>query len=816
MTHRRSSHLTTTPTSGKSIPTTPSANLLNQCNKCESLLSPKDKIRHNDRACSAVRSSSHTEVGHGFIREDRLYAELVRIRDKDLKDTPESERPDVLLMNEIGMDHMRLNAGDPVRVQSSDGQRVFSCTVFPHMSLKNPCHVSFTDDNISCEDGDVFIIEKITEHDVAKIIIVETACANPAAVTGTGIDALIKIRKQLIDRYVFHGMTVKLDEDEEYRLSMHKPDIADRLSQLTVTTNGHSTNAHTSHSWPKFYHVTKQTRITFPVRSRVTFSDVAGLDHEIGLLHKHLVLPIEKQHLSRDTKYRTAKSVLIHGFTGTGKTLTINAFVNEYWDRINCVYIDAASILSKSADSTERKLNSIIDFAIDQNPCILFFDRMDVLFSGKKSQTDQDKKLIASMLMHFDRVNETDGVFLVGITNQIDCIDNVLRGPGKFQLEIEFPIPMAKHRKSIFRKLLSAGKHTVTTDSMDSMAEKAFSFTGADLKAVVDAAFTDAIGLDREAISELDLEKGFLSVKPSAMKEILLEVPSVKWNEIGGVSLIRSKLEQMVIWPFKYPEYFIRMGISPRKGILMYGPPGCSKTMIGKALATESNLNFISIKGPELFNKYVGESERAVRQIFRKAKQASPSILFFDEIDALAPERSSSSSSSSSSSNNSVSDRVLAQLLTEMDGIESLTQVVIVAATNRPDKIDPALLRPGRLDSLIYVPLPDCNARREIFRIRTKNMPLQEDIDVEELVSKTNGYSGAEVTAICTEAGLSAMAEFLANDPPDDRDDGEKVSCRHVDHMRVTMNHFVTAASSIKAHTSREMVQSFEKYQESN
>lgn len=800
MANRRSLQHNTTPVSSKSG--TPSANLLRQCNKCECLLSPKDLNRHTDNVCSSIRCTPFLpDVGHGYIRQHFLFAEVVDVRDKDVNDLPDERRDVTLFMNGVGMDYMRLESGDAVRVQSSDGRRIWSCVSVLNNSLKNPCHIAFSDRSIHTEEGDIFLVEKMPQSEAAKVVFVESVTKKSNTVS---IEVLIQVRSRVMDWHVFHGMIVKLDDgEEEFSLSMKPEDIADNLSLLSVTTNGHSD---LSPVWPDFYRVTEKTRFSLPMQRRVLFEDIAGLDNEIGLMRKHLLTPIQKNHLTHGSKFQVAKSILIHGFTGTGKTLAVDAFISEYSDRINCVKIDAASLLSKSTDSTEKKMSSVFEFVLQQEPSILFLDRMDVLLSGKKLQTDQDKRLMACLLMHFDRVSAAGSVFFVGITNQIDGLDSSLRGPDKFQLEIEFPIPIAKARKAILRKLLSVGPHDVPDDVVDSLAEKAFSFTGADLKAVVSSAFSDAIQCDRASITQSDLMKAFQCVKPSAMKEILLEVPSVKWAEIGGVSAIRAKLEQMVIWPFKFPEYFDAMGICPRKGILMYGPPGCSKTMIGKALATESNLNFISIKGPELFNKYVGESERAVRQIFRKAKQASPSILFFDEIDALAPERSSSSQASS---NNSVSDRVLAQLLTEMDGIEALSQVVIVAATNRPDKIDPALLRPGRLDSLIYVPLPDASARTEIFHIRTKNMPLQEDIDVAELVQRTAGYSGAEVTAICTEAGLTAMAEFLNCESGDTR-------VKSVEEMKVRTNHFLKAASSIKARTSTELIHAFQKYQQSN
>ena len=321
------------------------------------------------------------------------------------------------------------------------------------------------------------------------------------------------------------------------------------------------------------------------------------------------------------------------------------------------------------------------------------------------------------------------------------------------------------------------------------LAQMAHSFTGADLGLVCREAALVAVKDNRQSITSKDLKQGLKCVRPSAMREISLEVPNVFWSDIGGMQEVRAKLTQCVVWPLTNPEAFERLGIEAPKGVLMYGPPGCCKTMIGKALATESGLNFLAIKGPELFNKWVGESERAVREVFRKAKAASPSILFFDEIDALAAERGAGQST--------VGDRVLATLLTEVDGIEKLNGVVIVAATNRPDMIDKALLRPGRLDSIIYVPLPNMQTRYEILKIRTQKMSIAFEQSVEEslqyLAKQTEGYTGAEITAVCQESGLIALQS--------------DINCQSI-----RFEHFVEAMNVVKPRISREMIMFYENY----
>lgn len=338
-------------------------------------------------------------------------------------------------------------------------------------------------------------------------------------------------------------------------------------------------------------------------------------------------------------------------------------------------------------------------------------------------------------------------------------------------------------------------KHSLNEDDVKEVGESAHSFTGADLLLACREATLLALKNDVNLISTDLLKKCLKNIKPSAMREITLEVPKVRWSDIGGMEHVKKKLKQAVVWRFKHKEALKRVGAKPKKGILLYGPPGCSKTMIGKALATESGLNFLAIKGPELFNKWVGESERAVREVFRKAKQASPAILFFDEIDALAAERGGGATGSSNSS--TVGDRVLAQLLTELDGIENLDDVFIIAATNRPDMIDRALLRPGRIGDIVYVPLPDKTTRKEIFEISTREIPLDfeenKNEELEKLAARTDGYSGAEIAAICQEAAYFALE-------------------KDIEAKNVTFGHFEQALDSIPPRISKEMTDYYDKY----
>eukprot|EP01016_Furgasonia_blochmanni_P057240 TRINITY_DN9902_c0_g1_i3.p1 TRINITY_DN9902_c0_g1~~TRINITY_DN9902_c0_g1_i3.p1 ORF type:complete len:404 (-),score=72.11 TRINITY_DN9902_c0_g1_i3:66-1277(-) len=356
---------------------------------------------------------------------------------------------------------------------------------------------------------------------------------------------------------------------------------------------------------------------------------------------------------------------------------------------------------------------------------------------------------------------------VAAITNNVNTVDPVLRRAGRLDKEIKVDIPGAKERLQILKLMLGKTKNTLKEEDINEINSDMNGFTGADVLTLIRESFMQFLnrmsGNDKEdqsganvveAISKEDIEKALVDISPSGLKDLILEIPKVLWSEIGGNDDIKKQIKHVIEWPLKHPEAFVRMGIKPSKGILLYGPPGCSKTMTAKAIATESNLNFIAIKGPELFSKYVGDSEKAIRNLFKRARLCAPCVIFFDEIDAIATQRSS---------NTDVSERVLCQLLNEMDGVESLKSVIVVAATNRPDIIDAALMRPGRFDHLIYVPPPDLQARTEIFRINIhgNKMPAESDVKIEELAQMTEGYSGAEINLICREAGLYALSRDI-------------------------------------------------------
>ncbi|KAK9473895.1 P-loop containing nucleoside triphosphate hydrolase protein [Dipodascopsis tothii] len=462
--------------------------------------------------------------------------------------------------------------------------------------------------------------------------------------------------------------------------------------------------------------------------------------------------------------------------------------------------ISGPSIVGKYLGDSENALRKIFDEAKTYQPSVIVIDEIDAIAPRRDSDESggAEGRVVSTLLTLFDSLSASSPVeavprvVVVAATNRIASIDPSLRRPGRLDKEIELKIPDAEARTEILRLQFTSIPHAVPEAEIDRLGARTHGFVGADLAALCREAVMGTIerGADAgiapdELVVELaDVETALASVRPSAMREIFLEMPKVKWTDIGGQEEVKQKLKEAVQWPLSHPEAFKRLGISPPKGILLYGPPGCSKTLTAKALATEAGLNFLAVKGPELFNKFVGESERGVREIFRKARNASPSIIFFDEIDALSTARGHGESGG---------DRVLTSLLNEMDGIEALGNVIVVAATNRPEIIDSALMRPGRLDRLLYVGPPDLAARRQIFKIRFSKMAVADEVDIEDLAKRTDGCSGAEIVSVCQEAGIYAMNE-------------------DIDSPCIALRHFEQALAALTRTITPEMLKFYEEY----
>uniref|UniRef100_A0A8C8X5B9 ATPase family gene 2 protein homolog A n=1 Tax=Panthera leo TaxID=9689 RepID=A0A8C8X5B9_PANLE len=571
----------------------------------------------------------------------------------------------------------------------------------------------------------------------------------------------------------------------------------------------------TKHNTDTFYFISSTTRVNFTKictnseeqdnQFKVTYDMIGGLNSQLKTIREIIELPLKQPELFKSYGIPPPRGVLLYGPPGTGKTMIARAVANEVGAYVSV--INGPEIISKFYGETEARLRQIFAEATLRHPSIIFIDELDALCPKREgAQNEVEKRVVASLLTLMDGIGSegSEGqVLVLGATNRPHALDAALRRPGRFDKEIEIGVPNAEDRLDILQKLLRTVPHLLTEAELLQLANSAHGYVGADLKALCNEAglyalrrvlkkqpnLSDSKMAGLVKITLNDFLQGMNDVRPSAMREVAIDVPNVSWSDIGGLENIKLKLKQAVEWPLKHPESFIRMGIQPPKGVLLYGPPGCSKTMIAKALANESGLNFLAIKGPELMNKYVGESERAVREIFRKARAVAPSIIFFDELDALAVERGSSSGAGN------VADRVLAQLLTEMDGIEQLKNVTILAATNRPDRIDKALMRPGRIDRIIYVPLPDAATRREIFNLQFHSMPVGNDVDLAELILQTDTYSGAEIIAVCREAALLALEE--------------DIQANHI--MR---RHFTQALSTVTPRIPKSLRRFYEEYQE--
>jgi transitional endoplasmic reticulum ATPase len=502
----------------------------------------------------------------------------------------------------------------------------------------------------------------------------------------------------------------------------------------------------------------------------VTYEDIGGLHEEIQRIREMVELPLRHPELFQRLGIEPPRGVFLYGPPGCGKTLLAKAVANE--SDANFYVISGPEIMSKFYGESEARLREIFQKAQETSPSIIFIDEMDAIAPKREEVTGEvERRVVAQLLSLMDGMGSRGNIIVIGATNRPNAIDPALRRPGRFDREIEIGVPDKAGRNEVLQIHTRNMPLPEDTD-LKRLSDVTHGYTGADIASLCREAAMKAlrryipeINLEEERIPPEILEKmvvkmdDFLSayreITPTAMREVYVEVPQVRWDEVGGLKEVKQELMESVEWPLKKPEVFSKMGIKPPRGILLYGPPGCGKTLLARAVATESEANFISIKGPEIFSKWVGESEKAIREVFRKGRTAAPAIIFFDELDAIVPKRGLGYSDSGAS------ERVISQLLTEIDGIESLQNVLVISATNRPDILDPAVLRPGRFDRLIYVPSPDFDSMKEIFKIHTRSMPLSRDIDIDELARKAQGYSGADVEAICREAAIEALREDI-------------------------------------------------------
>lgn len=596
------------------------------------------------------------------------------------------------------------------------------------------------------------------------------------------------------------------EKTQETLIVIEIDDIPD-LEKLSIEDNENTDEGFQRFSSPPVLFQRGTTKIIFsednePNRkyslpTPTTYSSVGGLSGQIELLKSTIELPLHQPTLFSDFGVTPPRGILLHGPPGTGKTMLLRAVAAE--TNAHVLTINGPSIVSKYLGETESALREIFNEARKYQPAIIFIDEIDSLAPSRASDDsgEVESRVVATLLTLMDGVGDSGRLVVVAATNRPNSIDSALRRPGRFDQEVEIGIPDVEARNDILKlQFQKMKRHTLSEEDIFNIASRTHGYVGADLVALcrecvmktIQRGLKASVPQNQLNVTLDDVELALPEIRPSAMREIFLEMPKVYWKDIGGQEELKWKLKEMIQLPLEAADTFKRLGASAPKGVLLYGPPGCSKTLTAKALATESGVNFLAVKGPEIFSKYVGESERAIREIFRKARAASPSIIFFDEIDALSPDRSEGGPSTSAASH------VLTSLLNEIDGVEELKGVVIVAATNRPDEIDAALLRPGRLDRHVYVAPPDFEARLQILKNSTSKMAIAEnDVDLNKIAETTEGCSGAEIVLLCQEAALAAIREDKL---------AEKVEKRH----------FEKALSRISRGITPEMLQYYQDF----
>ncbi|NIP62356.1 MAG: CDC48 family AAA ATPase [Nitrosopumilaceae archaeon] len=595
--------------------------------------------------------------------------------------------------------------------------------------------------------------------DKIKIKAVEAATAEQIVLSPTEKIAAEGLQEYMIHNYLNHvfttgdtiSLSTQLGSKVQFIVTSTKPSKPVIVNETTEFKLGS---------------MTKAVDTSIP---RITYDDLGGLKNEVQKIREMVELPMRHPELFEKIGVEAPKGVLLYGPPGTGKTLLAKAVAGE--TNANFISISGPEIMGKYYGESEERIREIFKQAEETSPSIIFIDEIDSIAPKREEVSGEvEKRIVSQLLSLLDGMKARGKVVVIGATNRPDSLDPALRRPGRFDREIEIGIPDENGREDIL-SIHTRGMPLDEKVDKKELAKVTHGFVGADLEVLAKEAAMRSlrrilpdIDLDEDKISNEILQKiqitsedfreALKDVRPSALREVHVQIPNVGWDDVGGLKELKQELKESVEWPIKHREAYEYVNVQPPKGILLHGPPGTGKTLIAKALAKMTDSNFISIKGPELLSKWVGESEKGVREIFRKARQAAPCIIFFDEIDSLAPKRSGGDSSH-------VSENVVSQILTEIDGLEELHNVLIIGATNRLDIVDPAILRPGRFDRVIEIPLPDAKGRENIFKIHTKKKPLASDIDFNKLVEITDGFSGAEIAAVTNRAAVTALKRYI-------------------------------------------------------
>jgi len=595
------------------------------------------------------------------------------------------------------------------------------------------------------------------------------------------------VRTRLVDQMVQAGERTHIEGLGTFLVRTTEPDDAVRVTQRTdVTILPRGGEQDDQRQTGIAENVTgERNRETAETETGVSYEDIGGLDEELDRIREMIEMPLSEPDQFRRLGIDPPSGVLLHGPPGTGKTLIARAVANEvdaYFDTIS-----GPEIVSKYKGESEERLREAFERAEENSPAILFIDEIDSIAGSRDEDADMENRVVAQLLTLMDGLEDRGRVVVIGATNRVDAVDDALRRGGRFDREIEIGVPDEGGRREILD--VHTREMPIGDDvDLDRIAAQTHGFVGADLASLTTEAAMSSLRSDREdddtAVRQSDFETALAVVDPSAMREYVAESPAVTFEDVGGLSESKQTLTEAIEWPLEYGELFAETKTDPPSGVLLYGPPGTGKTLLARAVAGESDVNFIHVAGPEIMDRYVGESEEAVRELFERARQTAPSIIFLDEIDAIASHRGGG---------NEVTERVVSQLLAELDGITENPNLIVLAATNRRDMIDDALLRPGRLEQHVEVPNPDRTAREEILSVHSRGKPLTDDVSLEELAVELEGYSGAELEAVVREASMLAIREMADEYGPEEATD-------RADEVRITAAHFRRAHESASEH----------------